>query len=127
MSSPPLLPPDSPNQKEIFPALTPAQVARLSPFARERSLGDGEILWELGDRQRSMYVVVEGEVAVLSGTDRLVTVHEPGGFSGDVDLLSGRPVVVSGRARGATRVLEVSPERLRSVVQTDPELSEIFL
>ena len=56
-----------------------------------------------------------------------MTVHQPGGFTGDVDLLSGRPVVVRGRARGATRVLELAPERLRALVQTDAELSEIFL
>ena len=74
-----------------------------------------------------MHVVLEGEIAVLSDGEQLVTVHQPGQFSGDVDLLSGRPVVVSGRARGDTRVLEVRPERLRSIVQTDPELSEIFL
>ena len=40
--------------------------------------------------------------------------HRAGGFSGDVDLLSGRPVVVTGRARGATRVLELPPDRLRA-------------
>jgi len=111
----------------MFPALTKAQIARLAPLARERSLADGESLWEQGDRNRSMVVVLEGAVAVLSDKDLLVTVHEPGGFSGDVDLLSGSPVLVSGRARGATRVLELAPERLRSVVQTDPELSDIFL
>ena len=71
--------------------------------------------------------MVEGEIAILSGADHLVTVHEEGGFSGDIDLLSGRPVVVRGRARGATRVLELAPERLRALVQTDAELSEIFL
>jgi thioredoxin reductase (NADPH) len=74
-----------------------------------------------------MHVGLEGEIAVLSGPNHIVTVHEPGGFSGDVDLLSGRPVLVSGRARGATRVLEVAPERLHAVVQTDPELSDILL
>jgi len=48
-------------------------------------------------------------------------------FSGDVDLLSGRPTVVKGRAQGATRVLELGQDHLRRLVQTDAELSEIFL
>ena len=115
------------DQREIFPTLTKAQIARLAPFSQERRVSDGESLWEQGDLNRPMHVVLEGEIAVLSDRDQLVTVHAPGQFSGDVDLLSGRPVVVSGRARGETRVLEVRPEGLRSIVQTDPELSEIFL
>jgi len=115
------------NPEQIFPTLTPAQIARIAPFATARALDDGASLWEQGDRNRPMFVVVEGAVEILSGANHVVTVHLPGGFSGDVDLLSGRPVVVRARARGATRVLEVAGERVRSVVQTDAELSEVFL
>jgi thioredoxin reductase (NADPH) len=72
-------------------------------------------------------VVLEGEITVLSDTDRFVTSHQAGQFSGDVDLLSGRPTIVKGRATGETLVLELPAERLRALVQTDPELSEILL
>ena len=112
---------------EIFPILSAEQVARIVPFAHERTLGDGDSLWNQGDRGISLFVVVTGEVAIFSGRGRLVTVHQPGGFTGDVDMLSARPVVVGARARGATRVLELPHDRLRTLVQTDSELSEIFL
>jgi len=115
------------NQAEIFPILTPAQVGRIAPFARERSFEDGAILWDWGVRNNAMFVVVEGEIAILSGSDQLVTVHQAGAFSGDVDLLSGRPTVVKGRAQGVTRVLELGQDHLRRLVQTDAQLSEIFL
>jgi len=115
------------DREQAFPTLTPEQLARVAGFARERTLSDGERLWEEGDRNRPLFVVVQGEVAILSGRDHLVTVHRPGEFTGDVDLLSGRPVVVRGRARGATRVLELPSARLRELVQTDPGLSEVFL
>jgi len=115
------------NQAEIFPILTPEQVARIAPFARERTFDDGEILWDRGARNNPMFVVVEGEIAIFSGEDQLVTVHRPGAFSGDVDLLSGRPTVVKGKAQGVTRVYELGQDHLRRLVQTDPELSEIFL
>src|SRR5207244_2954890 len=111
----------------MFPALTTAQLARIAPLAKERVLSDGESLWTQGDRNRPLFVVVEGGIEIRSGQNLVVTVHEPGGFSGDVDLLSGRPVVVSASARGATRVLELPAERVRALVQTDAELSEIFL
>ena len=94
---------------------------------QDLDLADDESLWEAGDRNRPMYVIVRGEVEILSGADHVVTVHNAGAFTGDVDLLSGRPVVVRARARGAARVLELPPARLRSMIQTDAELSEIFL
>jgi thioredoxin reductase (NADPH) len=56
-----------------------------------------------------------------------VTVHGAHAFSGDVDLLSGRPVVVRGRAHGAARVLEVVNERFRALVKTDAQLGETLL
>lgn len=114
-------------QEQIFPTLTPPQISRIARLATERRFSDGERLWEQGDRNRPLFVVIEGEVEVLSGTQSVVTVHAPGGFSGDVDLLSGHPVVVAARARGATRVLELPGESVRALVQTDTELSEIFL
>ena len=113
--------------RQIFPTLDAAQIARIAPFATERTLSDGESLWEQGDRSRPLFVVLEGGVAILSGKDQLVTVHEPGGFTGDVDLLSGRQVVVRARAKGPTRVLELPSARVRAIVQTDAELSEILL
>jgi len=115
------------NQEQIFPKLTPEQIGRIAVFARERSLADGESLWEQGDRNNPLFVIIEGEIEILSGADHIVTVHRPGGFTGDVDLLSGRPVVVGARARGSTRVLELPSERLRGLVQTDSELMEVFL
>ena len=114
-------------EAEAFPKLSDGQIARIAPFARELDFGDGDSLWEAGDRNRPLYVVVRGEIEILSGDDHMVTVHQPGAFTGDVDLLSGRPVVVRARARGAVRVLELPAARLRSMLQVDADLSEIFL
>jgi thioredoxin reductase (NADPH) len=116
-----------PNPEHILPTLTPEQIARIAVFAHERTLTDGESLWSPGDRSLPLFVILQGEIEIVSGTNHLVTVHQPGGFTGDVDLLSGRSVVVGGRARGATRVLELPSERLRALVQTDSDLMEVFL
>ena len=114
--------------EEIFPTLAPAQIARLEPFGRMRELADGEVLWEQGASHIPFYVVLAGEIEVRAGgEERPVAVHAPGGFSGDVDLLSGRRMVVEGRARGATRVLGIEPDRLHSIIRTDTELGDILL
>ena len=91
---------DGASPGQIFPTLDAAQIARIASLAKERTFADGESLWEQGDRERPLYIVLEGGVAILSGKDQLVTIHEPGGFTGDVDLLSGRQVVGAGAGPG---------------------------
>jgi thioredoxin reductase (NADPH) len=119
--------PRTQDESEAFPSLTDTQIGRIRRFSSERSLRDGESLWEMGDRNRPLYIILEGEIEILSGADHVVTVHRPGAFTGDVDLLSGKPVVVRARAIGSTRLLELPAPKLRELVQTDAELSEILL
>jgi thioredoxin reductase (NADPH) len=114
-------------ENETFPTLTAAQIERIAPLGRERRFEVDEILFEQGGTNRPLMVVLEGEIEILSDRDTLVTVHHPGNFSGDVDLIAGHPAVVRARARRAGRVLEVPAERVRSLVMTDPALSQIFL
>jgi thioredoxin reductase (NADPH) len=114
--------------EHMFPRLSPEQISRLAPFGHERAFADGEVLWEAGTANISFFVVLDGAIAILVGCEEhTVVVHEPGGFTGDVDMLSGRAAAVRAEARGATRVLEVGRDRLRGLVQTDVELGEIFL
>ena len=48
-------------------------------------------------------------------------------FTGELNLLSGRPVLVRIRMSEAGEVIEVDREHLLKLVQTDNELSEIFM
>jgi len=43
----------------MFPRLSGEQIARLAPFARPRRFADGDVVWEAGDRNRPMFVVIE--------------------------------------------------------------------
>ncbi|HXO20208.1 MAG TPA: FAD-dependent oxidoreductase [Thermoanaerobaculia bacterium] len=121
----------SARDEQMFPHLTAEQIARLAPFARERRFASGELVFDQGAEGIPFFVVVEGAIAILQpdgGAEEVVVVHEAGQFTGDVDMLSQRRrTVVRGRAQGATRALEIDRDRLRSLVQTDAELSEIFL
>ncbi|HKD19485.1 MAG TPA: FAD-dependent oxidoreductase [Thermoanaerobaculia bacterium] len=114
-------------ESEMFPILTSAQIERLRPLGRERSFAADEILFEAGGTNRPLMVLLDGEIEILSDRDAVVTIHRTGNFSGDVDLIAGHPAVVRARGRSAGRTLEIPAERVRSLVQTDPELSQIFL
>jgi len=115
---------------QMFPRLSPAQIARVAAFGRERAARDGEVLFDQGQRDISFFVVLAGTVEVThpeGGGEARVTVHQPGEFTGEIQLLSGRPALVRARARGDARVIEVAPDRLRALVQTDAELGELLM
>jgi thioredoxin reductase (NADPH) len=76
-----------------------------------------------------LFVVESGALDIInpSDHDRLVTTHHPGQFSGDIDLLTRRPVVVTAIARGTTRLLRIPGPRLREVLNRVPRLGEKML
>lgn len=114
----------------IYPKLDDKQIARLAPFGHFRSAHAGEVLFDQGKEREALFVVIKGRVQIVSpweGVEIPINVQEPGEFTGDVSLISGRRSLVRGRALEASELLEISGERVRHIVQTDPELGEIFL
>jgi CRP-like cAMP-binding protein len=91
--------PDAQAEAEAFPSLTDRQIARIRRFSTERDLADGERLWEAGDRNRPLYVVVTGDIEILTGQDHVVTVHRPGAFARRARGLSRRIDIPKGEPR----------------------------
>jgi thioredoxin reductase (NADPH) len=113
-----------------FPALSPRDLAALAARGHAREMHAGEVLFAEGDRNRSFFVVLEGSIEIVGhskGTPHTVAVHRPGGFRGDVDMLSGRAMLVTGRAAEDGRVLELTNPELRRAVDELPELGEILV
>jgi thioredoxin reductase (NADPH) len=115
---------------DLYPKLSEKQIARLSQFGVRRSLPAGEVLFDQGSVGRHFYVVLEGSLEALlpirDGEGR-IHLHERGDFTGELDMLSGRPSLVSARTVEPTELLEIDPARLRSIVQNDPELGDFLL
>ncbi len=114
----------------MFPKLTAAQIARLASLGSRRAVAEGEVVVDQVASRRSLFVVLKGRLDVVSPTrdgENHITVHEPGQFTGEVNMLAGRPSLVRTRAAEASELLEIDPATLRHIVQTDTELSEIFL
>jgi thioredoxin reductase (NADPH) len=125
------IPPTLPTPVEqMFPTLTSAQMARIAVHGRVRPIQRGEVLVQAGDRAVPFFVVTKGQIEVVrpsGNTEALVTVHGPGQFTGEVNMLSGRPGFVQMRVSESGEVIEVNRERLLSLVQTDSELSDILM
>ena len=114
----------------MFPALTDAQVGRLSAFGKQRRVEAHEIVFDQGDASRGVFVVLEGSIEAVNVSkdheDSLRVLHR-GEFTGEVNQLSGRRSLVRCRAREASNLLEIARSDLRRVMQNDAELGEILL
>jgi thioredoxin reductase (NADPH) len=114
---------------QMFPHLTAVQIARLSAHGRKSAIQKGELLAEPGDRL-PMYVVLSGSIEIVQPTltgETLIAVHTAGSFSGDVGTLRGISAVVRMRVREGGEVLVIDEAHLRTIFQSDSELSELFM
>jgi thioredoxin reductase (NADPH) len=116
--------------EQAFPTLTPAQIRRIAAHGRSRAVQTGEVLLEPGDSRPSFFVVVSGELEVIrpSGEEEtVVAVFGPGQFTGEVNTLSGRPMLFRARAAKPGELIELDREHVLALVQTDAELGEILM
>jgi thioredoxin reductase (NADPH) len=115
---------------QMFPLLTAAQIARLEAHGTHRATSRGEILNEPGDRNLPMLVVLSGTIEVIqSGMngEALLVVHTAGSFTGEMSTLQGIGTLVRLRIGEPGEVVVINEDRLRAIIQTDAELSELFM
>jgi thioredoxin reductase (NADPH) len=87
--------------ERMFPTLTPAQIERIAAHGRVRQIRAGEVLVETGQSAVPSFVITAGQVEILrpSGTaETLVAVHGPSQFTGEINMLSGRPALLRARS-----------------------------
>ena len=115
---------------QMFPKLTAAQITRLEHHGERRAMQAGELLYDAGERPRWFLVVIAGEIELLiareHGYEPFYTLI-PGDFSGEMNALRGSAGVVRARASHDGMVIAIQIEQLRTIVQTDAELSELFM
>ena len=115
---------------ETFPTLTAAQMARLAPHGKVRRVESGEVLLRAGEQAEQFFVVTAGRIEIVresAAGEEFVNDLRPGQFSGEVNTLSGRRGFVTLRAVEKGEVIEVGREELLALVQTDSELSDLFV
>ena len=108
-----------PNQKSLFPRLSEADLQKLAAQGQKRQFEAGTILFAQGDLTYPFYVVLEGEVRItklVAGETKLLTVHGPGEFTGDLSMVAGNPAAATAEAVGPCQVLELSAEGFRHLI-----------
>lgn len=116
---------------EAFPRLTSDMVERIIPFGRKDRFDGGTYLYEVGDREVDFFVILNGSVDVFEsdgqGGHALIATHRENQFTGELHHLSGRAVLVCGRATVSTSVIRLSRPSLLRLVSAEPDIGEIIL
>jgi len=112
-----------------FPVLNSEQIEQLRTFGTEKHIGKDQEVWKAGEPNLCMYVVLRGELSVRdSRTKEEIAKHIPGGFSGDIAILSGQPALTAyGYASSDLDVLEIDADGVRRIVAQWPVLGQIIL
>src|SRR6478672_2817127 len=116
---------------KIFPKLTPEQTRRIAARGGQmRKIQIGEVLVEQGDGNVPFFMVVSGELEVVrpcGSVETLVTIHGPGEFTGEVNMLSGRRSIVRIRVTKPGEVIQLNHQNVINLLQSDAELGEIIM
>jgi len=123
-------PPPGSTPSEMFPVLTSTQQARVLAHGERRTVEVGEIVVELNEHVTSVFVVVSGQLhvqQVSNNQEHLVAICNPGMFTGELSVLMGRRGLVRIRAAEKSELFEIDRKALQALVETDSEISDIFL
>jgi CRP-like cAMP-binding protein len=107
----------------VFGVLPVEAQQALAFSASERLYADGEVVVREGDPAGSLFIVLEGRVAVTAGPGAAeIAVTEAGGFFGEMSLLTGSPRTATVTARGDCLVLEIAAADFRAHVLSHPDV-----
>jgi signal transduction histidine kinase len=119
-----------PFNHEIFPLLTPEQIASLAAVGETKTLSDGEVLFKQGEPDWGLYVIASGKLRVTKRIGQevvLLAYHPPGQFSGDLNVLIGGVSSATGSAVGPTTVIRISQAALRKLIGESLPLGDMLL
>jgi thioredoxin reductase (NADPH) len=123
--------PETPDEDGAFPRLNELQIAELAEYGRRVPIVPGQVLFREGDAHYAFHVVLDGKVAVVDayGTpaERLIAVHGPGRFLGELGLLTGQAAFFTAVAVDAGEALRVPVEGLRDLAVRDAALGDLVL
>ena len=117
-------------ERQAFPVLSDEQIDLLRPFGEVRKTEVGDLLFDVGDTESPLVVVLAGRTAIIDrsgGADRVVKSSGPGEFHGELGMLIGQTVFLAGVVREAGEVLLVPPAAVHEAIATVPALSDLLV
>lgn len=111
----------------LFKGLQPATLDLLSRQAQSRTLGKGELLFNLGDKSGGMFVIADGRVRIwavsASGVEVTLNVLTPGAVFGEIGMLDNSERTAGASSMAATRLLTITRRVFFDALDRDPQLT----
>ncbi|HEV7731410.1 MAG TPA: FAD-dependent oxidoreductase [Candidatus Binatia bacterium] len=127
------LEPDDPSLRpaQTFPRLSPDMVARVASYGAEEDVPEGALLFARGQRSIDFFVILSGRIDVFDldeeGAPRVFVSESERQFTGEVDQITDRQILVSGRAAIPTRVIRVPHKDFRRMLAAESDVAEILM
>jgi thioredoxin reductase (NADPH) len=114
------------------PQLTEEQFARLTAYGVAQDVEVRDVVFRPGDPAYDLIVIEAGWIEIVSPPsgaepEAVVAAYGPGGFLGELNLLTGQTVYLTARVTVAGRIHRISHERFRRLMADAPEISDVLL
>lgn len=114
-----------------FPRLSDDMAQRITAYGEVENLPAGTMLFERGQRGADFFFVLEGSIQVFDldsdGQPKTVTTHTRHQFSGELDHLNQRQILLSGVTVIGSRVVRLKRENFRKLVSGESDIGEIIM
>ena len=115
-----------------FPTLSEEELAEIGecPKLVVRRFRDGGRLFESGDADIPLFIVVSGAIEIIDETGdapHTIVVHHRGQFTGEVGWLSGARALATGVARGDTETWAFTQANVRELLIVSPHIGDTIL
>jgi thioredoxin reductase (NADPH) len=111
------------------PTLNREHIDRIRSVAQLRSVRSGEVLYEPSCPDVPLFIVLDGTVSISrAGEDeKVLAIRESGQFTGEMSLISGNRPLVTARVTQDGAVLELTREKVLSLMAKDTEVGDILM
>jgi thioredoxin reductase (NADPH) len=113
------------------PTLSDDMIRRLHDYGMEETTPSSAMLFRRGERAVDLFIVLGGRLEIFQqkpqGIDTIMVTLTNGQFTGELDLLSGRVVLLSCRAGKVSRVLRIGHKSLRLLMRTELDVADLVM
>ena len=113
------------------PFLGESQLRTLRRYGSEQAMAAGDVLFAEGDCTYDLIVVLDGCIDVVerygASDAEVIVTYGRLEFVGEMGLLTGQRVFLTGVAAAPGRVLRIPVEQVRLIMAEEPDLSELIL
>ena len=114
---------------QVFAGLSPTNLKLLALAAQRREYTAAEFLYSSGDASDGVYIVLTGELEVVSENNAALAGLRigPGEITGEITVITRVPHPISVRARVPTSVLFIEADALRELIENDASVASAML